>query len=103
MTTKKHLASFSAICLIIYATLLPAVGQQSTLGLRSKRLPSKVKKSFESYLARVRAVRHLLLEKGVPFEPKALFAKDWRTDLAPSFEQMPELSEDRFNEGKLTG
>jgi len=45
----------------------------------------------------------LLREAGVPFDPELLLEEDWPKRLAPIFDQMPEMNQNRYAAGPLSG
>lgn len=47
--------------------------------------------------------RTLLVNENVPFDPDILITRDWRTQLAASFEQMPQMQVSKVQQGALQG
>src|SRR5215831_9289346 len=45
----------------------------------------------------------LLREAGVPFDPELLLEEDWPKRLAPIFDQIPEMNQNRYMAGPLSG
>jgi hypothetical protein len=47
--------------------------------------------------------KKLLEKRGVPFDPETLLEPDWRERLAPAFDKMPEMQEERLGGARLKG
>lgn len=73
-------------------------------------MPQQITKQEAEAQARLQArkrdfepARRLLMEKGVPFDPEVLLARDWPARLAPVFAQMPEMQDVRYQKAPVKG
>ena len=57
----------------------------------------------EMQIQRFAPAKRLLQEKGVPFEPEAMLRDNWKEDLAPLLDQMPDMHISRAVGNRMEG
>ena len=92
---RRNLLSSVPIFLFICTALVPNAGQTSGNTSSLDTLQSR-RETLSLAVAMLRA-------RGVPFDPELLIDLDWRSELAPALELMPEMRDTLHLKGALKG